>query len=306
MAECKVCGAAVSEGSVYCQKCGKKLDGAGISAGKLSAFLQEQMEISDTVETQQYCRELMEKIGELKFQEVEIHRSSLEGLNLTDLICGEDGRLHINCKKPEDFLKLAGALLINEMDCMRTELNELSQGLHNDRMAELFTAYDMYKRAMLTTGDAARKTAQLDNASNFCIHGREGIRKEMIQHLNLLQGYPKNPVAKIFCGIKPQKAEQAYKQMQEMFPWYCDAVKMQMCIDLQNKEMEKLNMTVAEEREFLESMRSHKGYQRLQEVVEANAKIWDEYIDSLKADMYLAEKLISENTITVKILEEKR
>ena len=306
MAECKVCGAIASEGSVYCQKCGKKLDEAGISAGKLSAFLQEQMEMSGTVETQQYCRALMEKVGELKFQEVEIHRSSLEGLNLTNLIYEEDGRLHIICQEPEDFLKLAGALLINELDCMRTELNEISQGLHNDRMAEVLAAYEMYKRAMLTTGDAARKTVQLDNASNSCIKGREKIKKEMRQNLDLFQCYPKNPVAKIFCGIKPQTAEQAYNQMKEAFPFYCDAVRTQMCIDLQNKEMEKLNMTVAEERDFLRQIRDCKGYQRLQEVVEVDAEKWDGYIDSLKADMYLAEKLISEGAITVKILEEKK
>lgn len=306
MAECKVCGAIASEGSVYCQKCGKTFDEVGISAGKLSAFLQEQMEISGTVETEQYCRTLMEKIGDQRFQEVEIHRSSLEGLDLTDLIYEEDGRLHIDCRKPDDFLRLAGALLINEMDCMRTELNEISQGLHNDRMAELLAAYEMYKRAMLTTGDAARKTAQLDNASNSCINGREKIKEEMIRNLELFQRYPKNPVAKIFCGIKLQTAEQAYNQMLEAFPWYCDAVKMQMCIDLQNKEVEKLNMTVAKEREFLKQIRSHKGYQRLQEVVETNAKRWDEYIDSLKADMDLSEKLISKNSITVKILEEKK
>lgn len=306
MAQCKVCGAIVSEGSVYCQKCGKKLDEVGISAEKLSTFLQEQMERYDTVETQQYCRALMEKVGDLKLQEVEIHRSSLEGSNLTDLIYEEDGRLHINCQKPEDFLKLAGTLLINELDCMRTELNELSQGLHNDRMAELDAAYKMYKRAMLTTGDAARKTAQLDDASNSCIKGREKIKEEMLKNLNLLQRYPQNIVAKIFCGIKLQTAEQAYNQMVQAFPWYCDAVRMQMCIDLQNKEMEKLNMTVAEEREFLEQMRSCKGYRRLQEVVEANAKIWDGYIDNLQVDMYLSEKLISEDVVTVKILEEKK
>lgn len=306
MAECKVCGAIALEGSVYCQKCGKKLDEAGISTGKLSAFLQEQMEMSGTVETQQYYRTLMEEIGNLKFQEVEIHRSSLEGSDFTDLIYEEDNRLHINCQKPEDFLKLAGALLINELDCMRTELNQLSQGLHNDRMADLYAAYEMYKRAMLTTGDAARKTAQLDSASNSCINGREKIKKEMVENLKLLQNYPKNTVAKIFCGIGLQKAEQTYNQMLEAFPWYCDAVKMQMCIDMQNKEMKKLNMTVAEEQGFLKQIRNCKGYKRLQEVVEINAKKWDGYIDSLKADMYLAEKLISEDTITVKILEEKK
>lgn len=306
MAECKVCGTIASEGSVYCQKCGKKLDEVGISAGMVSAFLQEQMEMSDTAETQQYCRVLMEKVGDLKLQEVEIHRSSLEGLNFTKLIYEEENRLHINCQKPEDFLKLAGALLINELDCMRTELNELSQGLHNDRMAELDAAYKMYKRAMLTTEDADRKTMLLDNASNSCITGREKIKKEMVENLNLLKGYPRNTVAKIFCGIKPQKAEQAYNQMVEAFPWYCDAVRMQMCIDLQNKEMEKLNLTVTEEREFLKQMRSCKGYQRLQEVVEANSKIWDGYIDNLKVDMHLSEKLISEDVVTVKILEEKK
>lgn len=306
MAECKVCGGVASEGSLYCQKCGNKLDKVGIPAGKLSTFLQEQMQMSGTVESQRYCREVMEKIGDLKFQEVEIHRSSLEGLNLTDLIYEKKGRLHINCQKPEDFLKLAGALLINELDCIQTELNEISQGLHNDRMAEVFAAYKMYKRAMLTTDDAARKTTQLDNASDSCIKGLEKIKEEMMQNLKLLQKYPKNPVAKIFCGINVQKAEQAYNQMNAAFPWYCDAVRMQMCIDLQNKEMEKLNMTVAEEREFLEEIRSHKGYRRLQEVVEANAKVWDECIGSLKADMYLSEKLISENSITVKILEEKK
>lgn len=306
MAECKVCGAIVSEGSIYCQKCGKKLDEVGISVGEISAFLQEQMEISGTVETQQYCRVLMEKIGDLKFQEVEIHESSLEGLDLTELIYEKDNRLHINCQKPEDFLKLAGALLINEFDCMRTELNGLSQGLHNDRMAELEAAYKMYKRAMLTTKDKARKTAQLDEASHSCINGREKIKKEMVENLTLLQKYPKNPVAKIFCGIKPKTAEQAYNQMEGDFHWYCDAVRMQMCIDLQNKEMEKLYMTVAEEREFLKQIKSCEGYRRLQEVVEANAKIWDGYIDSLQADMYLSEKLISEDTVTVKILEEKK
>lgn len=305
MAECKVCGAITSDGSVYCQKCGKKLDEEGILARELSAFLQEKMEMSDTMETQQYCRALMDKVGNLKFQEVEIHRSSLEGLDFTDLIYEEDNRLHINCRKPEDFLKLASALLINEIDSLRTELSEISQGLHNDRMAEVEAAYEMYKRAMLTTGDVARKTAQLDNASNSCINGREKIKKEMVDNLNLLQRYPKNTAKKFFCGVKPDDAEKAYNQMLEAFPWYCDAVRMQMCIDMQNKEMDKLNMTVAKEREFLKQIRSCKGYQRLQEVVEANAKLWDKCVDSLKVDMHFTEKLISEDTITVKILEEK-
>lgn len=305
MAECKVCGAIASEGSIYCQKCGKKLDEEGISARELSAFLQEKMEMSGTMEAQQYCRALMDKVRNLMFQEVEIHRSSLEGLDFTDLIYEEDNRLHINCREPEDFLKLASALLINEIDSLRAELSEISQGLHNDRMAEVEAAYEMYKRAMLTTSDVARKTVLLDNASNSCIIGREKIKKEMLENLNLLQRYPKNTAKKFFCGVKPDDAEKAYNQMLEAFPWYCDAVRMQMCIDMQYKEMDKLNMTVVEEREFLEQMRSCKGYQRLQEVVEANAKVWDEYVDSLKVDMYCAENLILEDTVTIKILEEK-
>lgn len=304
MAECNVCGAAVLEGSIYCQKCGKKFDEMGITAGKLAAFLQEQKETSDTAETQQYCGILMEKVVNLKFQEVEIHRSTLEGIDFTNLIYEEDGKLQIHCRKPEDFVKLAGSLLINEIDCMRTELNELSQGLHNDRVAEVEAAYKKYKRAVLITGDTVRKTEQLDVASNSCIDGREKLKGEIVKNLNLLKGYPQNVVLKIFCGIKPQTAEEAYIQIAEAFPWYCDAVRMQMCIDMQNKEMEKLDMTIAEEQEFLQQIRNGKGYQRLQEVVKANAKKWDEYIESLKADMYLAKKLISEDIITVKILEE--
>ena len=305
MAECKVCGAIVSEGSVYCQKCGKKLDEAGISAGKISAFLQEQMESSGTVETRQYCRELMEKIEELKFQEVEIHRSSLEGLDLTDLVYEKDDKLHINCRNSEDFLKLSGALLINEIDCLQTEVNGISQELHNDRTSKLDTAYDLFRRAMLTTGDAGRKRKSLDVAAEACIDGINQLKKEMNNHLELFQSYPKSPLKKLFCGISLQRAEGAYKQMQEALPWYCDAVRMLMCIDMQNKEPEKLNMLVVDEQKFLKQIRSRVGYKRLQEVVEANAKIWDEWINRLKVNMYCAEKLVSDDIVTVKILEEK-
>lgn len=304
MAECKVCGAIASEGSVYCQKCGKKLDEKGISARELSAFLQEKMEMSGTMETQQYCRALMDKVGNLKFQEVEIHRSSLEGLDFTDLIYEEDNRLHINCREPEDFLKLTAALLINKIDCLETDLDEILKALHNDRMAKLDAAYTQYKRGVLTKDDAARKK-NLDDAFNICIEGISATKREMIQNLEILQDYPKNTVAKLFCGISRKKAVTAYQQMQEALPWYCDAVRLLMSIDMQNKETEKLNMTVAEEREFLRQMRSRKGYQRLQEVVEADAKVWEECVNSLKVDMCCAENLISEDTVTVKILEEK-
>lgn len=291
MTECRACGAAASDGSIYCQKCGKKLEETRTSTETLFDFLKTQM--TDVVEYQ----------WDPKFEEVEIYKRFCEKVDITDLIYKEDGKLNINS---EEAAVLAIRLLINEFNCIQTALNGLSQEFHNDRLAELNGAYEFYRRALLIGGDINSQKSELEKALDHCLIGKDKLKKEMQENLKMLEKYPKNVTRKIFCGMSPWKAENIYNQMREAFPYYCAAVVLQMCIDMQNKEIEKVNMTIADEQDFLQQIRNCDGYKRLQEVVVANEKKWDTYIDGLKAYMDFAPKCISKDPMKTKILEDKK
>ncbi len=303
--ECKICGAVVPGNSTYCPKCGRKIDEIGIRARDISYFLKEKMNAADATEIQQYCKMFIDKVCEQKFKSVEIHRSSVEGTSLKDMIHEDkEGRLHIECQNSEDYLKLATAFFINEIDCRQTELNGIRRASHDDRMAKLRAAYTQYKRAMLTE-DVWRKVKQLDEASTNCILGMNELKREINSNLELFAELPKSTVKKLFCGISLQEVEEKLREMQETFPWYCDAIRLLVSIDIQNKEVEKLNVTIAEEGDFLKQMIKSKGYLRLLEVDEDNAKVWNDYVNQLNIDMFFVEKIIETDTITLKILEER-
>lgn len=301
--ECKVCGAIVRDGSIYCQKCGKKINEIGITLKNISSFLSEKVETFGTAEMQQYWKTFIEG-DRNKFKSLEIHKNSLEGINLSKLFYEEGDRLHINCQNPEDFLELAAVFFINEMASTQTALNNLKKDLHGSKIAKMKAAYDMYEMAILTKSNVSRKK-QLDDALSTCILGIRELKEEMENHLELFAKLPRSTIGKLFCGIKLQEAETALVQMQEAFSWYCNAVRLWMCIEIQNEELDKLEVVFENERDFLKEMINSKGYQRLLEVDEDNAGVWEQYVNCLEVGMYCVEKFIKTDTITIKILEEK-
>lgn len=301
---CKICGAPIDAESVYCQKCGQKLDEISISPKVLSDFLKEKMESSDAAEIQSHCQHLIDKVNGSKFKKVELHKSSLSGIDLSDIISEKGDTLRVECKEPEEFLKLAAALFINEADTRHNEMVDIIETIHNDRKADLLTANMLYVRAGLTK-DVSRREKKLDNASDSCIAGINKLRLEINNHLDFFERLPKSTLKKLFCGISIQSAEANLVQMQEAFRWYCEGVRLLIKIDIQNKEQEKIRETIETESTFIKTMIGSRGYKRLLEVDDENVEKWDEYVNGLEVSMYCVANYIDADTITIRVLEEK-
>lgn len=300
--ECNVCGAATDSDSVYCQKCGKRIGEMGISQKEILGFLNEKKQSLDMPEMEQNVLMLINKVREHKFTKVEIHRSSLEGMDFTDFFGEIGGCLYVKCSKPKEYFQLAAALFINEIDSLHNELLMIDDNFHNDRMAKISAAERHYERAMQTK-DGSQRVQELAQASEKCVLGLEELKNEMRSNLDLFANLPKSALKKLFCGISIGAAEQALKEMQEAFLGYCKGVAYLIGVDIQREEQERAYGNIEKEWEFLKEIKNSAGYRSLLEVDEENANKWEENVNCLEVGMYYIKKNIDSDTIVVKIME---
>lgn len=307
--ECQVCGAPVYSDSVYCQKCGKKVgERFSEDVQAVSMWLKGEME-NATGKERQYYQMFIDKIEERRFETLEIHRSSVGGLksklNLDKLIYEKNGKIYVNCKKPENWLKLTAALLVNEFDCIATEASRMQEEFHNIMMAPVEAAYRQCKDAMRAR-DASKREKMLQNALNECNRGMVGLEEGINTKLAVFAKIPRNAVAKLFCAFKLQTVETDYNLMLKEFPWYCHSVRLMMFLYAQDNEPEMLQSFLENVRPALKRMTGSQGYRRLREMVESNSEVWDGYVNRLQMDMYSIEKYITTGTITITRLEDNR
>lgn len=303
--ECQVCGAQIDIDSRYCQKCGNEIAEFGISKRQLSRLLEEKIAIAKKSGIKQIYQDLINKLNQDGFEEIEIHKSSLEGVEFSGILETKGDKISIKNLDLVAATTLIMSYFINEFDAMHNEIGDIANSIHGDRVAYLCTAYQQYGRA-IQSKNAESQRAELTYASNNCLKGINMLREEITGNLDFFEKLPKSTIKKLFCGIKLQDAERRLKLLQETFRLYCLGCILSLEIDLKNEETKKLVRTAHVERAFLNEMQKSKGYCRLLEVDDENKTKWDNKLKEMAVNMFFIEKYIESDEITMKILEVKQ
>lgn len=302
--ECEVCGASIDINSRYCQKCGNEINKFGVPQKQLLNLLEEKMRIVKEGGTKQLYQNMINRLNQNCFREVELHKSSLEGIDFSDIIKEKNGKLSLEDLGAAEAAKLIMSYFINEFDAIHNEIGSIMDSLHGDRVACVRTAYQHYQRA-LQAENLESKKSDLIFAANKCLEGMDMLREELKDHLGFFEELPRSTFRKLFCGIKLQDAEKRLQLIQKTFRFYCLGSMLLMEIDLKNEEIKKLVQTAHNERFFLNEMQKSKGYSRLLEVDDENEQEWSDMLKELTVNMFFIEKYIEADDVTIKILEEK-
>lgn len=296
--DCPICGKETVWGSKYCQKCGGRIDSIGIKRSEIIKVLLENTEKSEMV--QRGYNDGIEKIRKYQVRKVRLIHSSFEGIDFSDLITEDrDGVVNIKCES-ELFLRLGVVFIVNEMDSMHNEILELSTKIHDDRIAHIETAFRQYKRA-LNTSDSGRKERILDFATNECLLGLSMVKRELQRHIDYFAQLPRSTWAKMIGGTNPAQLLEILSQCQEAFNSYCSGVRLLIETDSICGELERVQETIREETEFLDSLLQHDGYKRLLEVDDTNVDSWRDLVDNLAIDMYYVNNCIEEKETILRL-----
>ena len=303
--ECEVCGAQIDKGSKYCQKCGKKIAEFGIPKMQLSHLFEEKIRIVKESGTRQIYQNLLNELNQNCFQEIEIHKSSLEEVDFSDIFEEKKGKLSIVRLDVTTATKLIMSYFINEFDAIHNEIGNIIDSMHGDRVAYLLTAYQQYRRATAAK-NADSQREELTFALDNCLKGINMIREELKDHLEFFEKLPKSTIKKLFCGIKLREAEGRLKLIHEAFHLYCLGCILSLEIDFKNEEIGKLIQTAHNERTFLNQMQKSKGYCRLLEVDDENETEWKNKLKEMAVNMFFVEQYIEPDNVTIKLLEDKQ
>lgn len=298
--ECEVCGAIIDDGSKYCQKCGIKLKGIGISKEELSNVLIKKMELIHEAGTEQTYQKLISKLKRNEYKKVEIHTSSLDEADFSKMLIESKNGILIVPMKPEEHIKLGIGIFINELDSMQNEMNSMKNSLQNDRISKIYTAFQQYNRA-IHTNNTSDRTMELNIASNNCLSGINDLRQEINEHIKFFSKLPKSTIQKLFCGISLKDAENELKQVQKSFQFYRMGISLLTQIDIYRNEQEMLISTAQEERAFLKEIKKSKGFHRLLEVDDENVGKWEEDTSTLSLEMYYIENYLETGKTVMEI-----
>lgn len=294
--ECAVCGAKINTNSKYCKQCENEISEFGISKKELSLLLEEKG-------IGKIYQNLISKLNQDCFHEIEIHQSSLDEIDFSEILEEKDGILTVDNLDAVGTVQLVMSCLINEFDAMHNEIGDIMNSMHGDRVAYLNTAYQQYERA-LQGKNAVNQSVELTKASDNCLKGINMLREEIKGYLNFFETLPKSTIEKLFCGKKLRHAEKNLNLIHDAFRLYCSGCFLALEIDLKNKETEKLIQTARVERDFLNQLQKSRGYCRLLEVDDENEAEWKNKIREMTVNMFFIEKNIDSDVVIIKILEE--
>ena len=294
---CKFCGSELMPESVFCRKCGKKLDEQETQRQRkvILKYLNNKKEETDLVGQKDYYEKLIHRWNNQEFKKVEIHSCPLEEiLHLEDVIYEDEDTFHINCTDANDLVKLGFALVINEFDSLNEMIGSIEKEFHNDRIAHLKSAYQLYRRAILSE-ETNEKNQQLANATDNCIRALAELEEELVNHLQFWEQFPKNKVKKLKYIFQIKHLETRLDETQKAFIWYYNGVQLLLNIDFCNSDYKKLYDTIYTKRDFLDKINKLKGLERLLEVDDENRERWIEQINDMYNTMNYLETVIDEN-----------
>jgi len=190
--------------------------------------------------------------------------SSANEIEIDEIRISEDGEVIIP-QSPEGFVKFVIEYMFNEFDAINNAINNVYQGLHDDRVALVISAVTKYKKA-LNTNDEKIRLATIRSAEDTLTDALAQISKEVASNADKLSEIPKSLLKKLFCGVKPEQAEAWINQSRESLLVYEQGLHLMVRLDMEMKEPNRIIPSLLEAKEFLEnSLQNNKG-QRMYEL----------------------------------------
>lgn len=287
--ECKICGKTIPENSKYCQRCGSKIEQKPITVRELKEELLELKESSDNEELAQYYNTVLETVGIRPFQKVKYtYVSALDEKMMKNLV-DEDGNLHIPIENMNMMIQLTAAYLINERDSLYGELSDEKTGRHDDRLACIEAAYDLYERN------------ETDNAIQTLSLGSAQIKKEINRGIEYFSELPRSTIKKLFCGKSIKTTNTTLNLLHEAFDMYLAAVRLSIVIDAERENTEGVLKTIEKETAFLKQCQNHYGFQRVLEYDDENSEDWKRKALGLKKSLLLVNERLKTNSLIFEI-----
>lgn len=302
---CAICGAEIAENSIYCKKCGNKIQNQSITLENLREEISELKETGRNQEVTKYYDTLLKTLSLREFGKVTyIYEPLFPSVEKTiENMIDEEGNLRIYKIGDEELLKLIGALIQNEVEGIHETLASISKGQHNDRIAQVEAAKKIYTQALLTEN----REIQIQLLSQSMSSLQEGVSKlksEMKENLELFQRLPKSAIKKLFCGISPRRAYAALDDIREGFDCYVNSVGLLIGINAgfgDRDAKKRVKCSISEENEFLSEVKISNGYKRLLEIDDENTHLWEKKITVLQIALQNMVERIETGKITLKI-----
>lgn len=305
---CKICGAEIPDDSKYCQKCGKKITCQSISLDDLKAETKDLQERCNDFQSKQYYASVLERIESESFNSVKYEYGSKIPDFVSDYF-DKDGNLIIKVPsnlEGKDTILLIVALLENELECIHAELAEIYIGQHNDRIAELKAGIALYEEF---AEDEGLKKQNLANSKAYLRCGLEKIKMELQDVTRIFGSIPRNPILKLFCGIRRKKAYSNCKLAREAIV-YCNIGMLYLLkVHLELGQNAEIRRLIPECSNFIVDFTDSKQYKRLYEYDDENQEFWRKNTIGWNEDLLKFEddltKRLEEKNIILKIERER-
>lgn len=301
---CKICGNIIDSESIFCQKCGKRIENDKLPLEVLEEYLSERLRNGICVSRTTDNTMLLD-MHDSRFKKIEEkHQSAIELLGIEDILGLENGISQITNISDEDFIKLCVAVGIDEFEAFGDRIDSLGKEFHNDRIAHLHTAMELYNRAVRTCDDMDKRDG-LSKAAEECILALNMLKEEIGEKIVYFENFPKSNIKKMSYLFKINEVKLSLKQVQDAFHAYCYGVNLLLVIDAGAGEKERVLYTIDREVKFLGTMVNSRGYKRLLEIDDENVDAWDEYVGKLSKTMYFISNKMEEKKTSL-IIEEER
>ena len=289
---CTICGNIIDSESIFCQKCGQRIENDKLPLKVLEEYLSERLKNGICV-NQEIDNTILLNMDVSRFKKIEKHQSAIELLGIENIFSLENGILQLDNISDEDFIKLCVAVGIDEFESFGDRIDLLGQEFHNNRIARIHTAMELYNRAMRTRDDMDKRK-ELSKAAEECILSLNMLKEEIGEKIVYFEDFPKSNIKKLSYIHRIKQVKSSLKQMQDAFRAYCYGVNLLLVIDAGAGETERVLYTIDREVKFLDTIVSSRGYKRLLEVDDENVDVWDEYVGKLSKTMYFISNKMEE------------